>query len=277
MTKGESPHQLTAEALYDRLGTRRVGRQVLVLPEVDSTNAYALNRLAVEHGLEADGWVILAEYQSAGRGRLGRSWHAPRGASLLCTVLLCTPGERPKPTRLIMAAAVAVVDGVAHAAGVDATIRWPNDVYVGNRKLAGILVEVRPLGAERHATAIGIGVNCLQHVGHFPSELRDRSTSLELLSPFAVDRTAVAAAILRRLDEYLGPAAVGGADEDDFDYRLAEEWRRRSADIGEHVILQYAGESFSGRILDVHPHSGLLVHLDTGARRHFDPATTSRL
>jgi BirA family transcriptional regulator, biotin operon repressor / biotin---[acetyl-CoA-carboxylase] ligase len=278
MSNGGSAHELSAEVLRSAVNTRRVGRQVVVLPEVDSTNTYALEQMAGPHGVEADGWVVFAEYQTAGRGRHGRGWHAPRGASLLFTVLLCSKGDIPEPTRLIMAASVAVADGVARAAGVDATIRWPNDIQVAGRKLAGILVEVRPLPSDAWVTAIGIGVNCLQHVGHFPPELRDRATSLELVSPFAVDRQAVAVSILRRLDEYFAEEnSFGGEGNAELDARLAEEWRARSGDIGERVILESVGETYTGRILDVQPRSGLLVHLDTGARRQFDPATTTRV
>jgi BirA family biotin operon repressor/biotin-[acetyl-CoA-carboxylase] ligase len=277
---------------------RRVGRNVVVLPEVDSTNSYALDVLLLQHGAAADGWAIFAEYQTAGRGRLGRSWHSPRGAGLTFTVLLCeaadspptaphsalspphsalrTPHSVPPPARLVMAAAVAVAAGIEQAADVEPEIRWPNDLYVRGKKLAGILIETRStavLGDDAaagvSAAAIGIGVNCLQHAGHFPPELRGQATSLDLESPHPVDRAGVARAILRQLDVRLAA--------DQTDDELAAAWRSRSTDIGAYVTLADHGRTFTGRIIDVQPRTGLLLQLDTGAPREFDPATTTRV
>ena len=282
-------HRLNASDLIRGLNTRRIGRQIIVLPEVDSTNTYALDTLAAKIGKAADGYVVFAEYQTAGRGRLGHRWHSPRGASLIFTVMLCdditregaggarrdlrtsTEAITSGPVRLVMAAAVAVVAGIEQATGVEPVIRWPNDVYVGSKKLAGILVEVRTVCGTVRATAVGIGVNCLQHAPHFTPEIRDRATSLEVEAAQPIDRVAVAQAILPKLDAYIAD------DHDVRDVRLAADWRARSADIGAHVMLQSEGQTFSGRIVDVHPQQGLLLQLDTGGRREFDPATTTRL
>jgi len=313
-------HQLDAAELLDGLRGRRVGRNVVVLPEVDSTNSYALDVLLLQHGAAADGWAIFAEYQTAGRGRLGRSWHSSRGAGLTFTVLLCEaadspPGTPPSaishqpsavsrqpsalypkqlisphpsslishpsasaPARLVMAAAVAVAAGIEQAADVEPEIRWPNDLYVRGKKLAGILIETRArLDQSRDregavvglsAAAIGIGVNCLQHARHFPPELRGQATSLDLESPHPVDRAGVARAILRQLDVCLA---------DQTDDELAAAWRSRSTDIGAYVTLAAHGQTFTGRIIDVQPRTGLLLQLDTGAPREFDPATTTRI
>lgn len=253
-------------------GTKRVrvGRRVLVFDELDSTNEYALAVLAPRDGGAADGTVVFAEHQTAGRGRLGRTWHSPRGASLAMTVLLCESRLPPSPVRLVMAGGVAVARAVASTTDVDSVIRWPNDVYVGPKKLAGVLVEARSVKPDCWAVAIGIGINCLQHAGHFPPELRDRATSLELESRHTIDREAVAIAVLNELD------ALVRRDSTISDGELADQWRARSADLGARVTLRENGQLFTGVILDVHPQSGLVLQLDTGARRHFDPATASR-
>ncbi len=275
MSRGDASPLLNADALRDGLNTRRVGRTILMLPEVDSTNSYVLDRLASRQGEAADGTVVFAEHQTAGRGRLGRSWHSPRGASLMFTVLLC--GREAWPAaRLIMAAGVAVVEGIAEATEVEPVLRWPNDVYSRGRKLAGILVECRA-AADLRTTAIGIGVNCLQHASHFPPELRATATSLDLEARHPVDRTAVARAALRRLDAWVGDAGGRGpAPELEADQGLAAAWRRHSADLGTRVTLLADGRTFTGRILDINPIDGLLLQLDDGGRRLFDPATTSR-
>lgn len=280
---GSPPRQLSVELLSDGLNTRRVGRRILVLPQVDSTNTYALETVAASAGAQADGTVVFTEHQTAGRGRLGRSWHAPTGASLLMTTLLWEADDRPS-AYWCMAAAVAVVRGIEAATDLDPMIRWPNDVYIDGRKVAGILVEVRrpdliadrglPAGEKKTQgafVAIGIGVNCLQHAGHFPEEIRQQATSLEMASAHAVDRVSVAQAIMRALDD------VSGVSGTISDAQLAADWTERSGDIGTATTLVSGGQQFDGRIVDVHPQHGLVLQLETGARRHFDPATTSRL
>ena len=261
--------RLTAASITENLGVERVGRSVRVLDEIDSTNSHVL-RSAGAGDPAPDGAVVIAERQSAGRGRLGRSWVAPRGAGLTFTVALHEPLDRYSPSRLTMAATVALVDGIADVTDVEPAIRWPNDVWVGDRKLAGILVESMPLIGEIRFVALGIGLNCLQQPGHFPPALRDRATSLEIESRAPIDRLCVCRAVLRRLDAAL--LHPNARTDDDW----VSSWRERSADIGTRATLIDAGDRFTGRILDIDPRAGLLVQLDTGSRRHFDPCTTTR-
>jgi len=270
MTGGRGLHALDAAELLRGLNTRRVGREIIVLPEVDSTNTFVLDCVAAERGRSADGTVVFAEYQSAGRGRQGRTWDSPRGASLLFTVLLWEEESKLSHAQVVMNAALAVVEGVEEASEVEPVVRWPNDIHVGKRKLAGILVETRLLQPPRRAVALGIGLNCLQHAAHFPPELRDKATSLELECAHAVDRGAVAQALLRALDRRF---AVVGAASDDV---LARAWRERSDDIGARGTFWAAGREYTGWIVDVHPVNGLVLQLDAGGRLHFDPLTTNR-
>jgi len=322
-------HRLTADDLAAELGTRRIGRRVVVFDELPSTNTHALETLAADP-VDADGYcggdgaVVFAEHQTAGRGRLGRRWHSPRGASLMFTVLLLesdgnstalakrqanitdsssfhdsTATDSPatdsqirqspfairhshsdilnsqlairNSSLLPLVVAVALADAVHISTGVECLLRWPNDLYVGPRKLAGILIESRSVAPGRLAVAIGIGVNCLQHAEHFPPELRDRATSLDLECRRPIDRVAVARAAMQRLDALLGePGTID-------DNRIIAQWKARSADLGQRVTLVEAGHAFSGSILEVDPIDGLLLQLDTGARRAFHPATTSRI
>src|SRR5262249_37186740 len=159
------------------------------LAECDSTNAVALEAIARERHA-ADGLVVFTEFQTAGRGRLGRNWHAPRGASLLLTAVIC--GEPSAAPRLMLAAGIAVCDAIHEATGINAELNWPNDVGVLGRKLAGILIESVRFADGVAAHAVGIGLNCLQTAAHFPPELRDRATSLEMESTQPVNRVSVA-------------------------------------------------------------------------------------
>ena len=132
-------------------------------------------------------------------------------------------------------------------------------------------MEIRTLEPGARVVAIGIGVNCLQQADHFADDIRDRATSLEIESKYPVDRARVGRAILRRLDHFF-------ADPDRIDdENLSSLWQQRSADINTRVNLQHDGRAYTGRIVEVHPRTGLLLQLDSGARREFDPATTTRL
>jgi biotin-(acetyl-CoA carboxylase) ligase len=114
-------------------------------------------------------------------------------------------------------------------------------------------------------------VNCLQNELHFPPEIHGSATSLELESSQPVDRVSVGRAILRILDGFF---AEGSAVNDE---QLVAAWRECSADLGQHVTLLTEGRHCSGRIVDIHPMTGLLLQLDDGGRRHFDPSTATRV
>jgi len=150
-----------------------LGRPRLHLRRIDSTNsrAQALAIAGAPHGT-----LVTADEQSAGRGRQGRVWTAPAGRALLCSVLVRDP-----PRLLPLAAGVAVAD----VAGEAAQVKWPNDVLITGRKVAGILVEGRP--QERWAV-VGIGLNVAVRPEDFPAELRDRATTLGL-APSAIEPT----------------------------------------------------------------------------------------
>ena len=175
--------------------------------ELDSTNRHALE--AARSGAE-DGLVVVADHQTAGRGRLDRTWEAPPGSSLLVSVLL-----RPRPEGgraggahpLVMATAVALAGAVRVVAGVDAGLKWPNDLVARDRKLAGILAEVE-------GDAVVVGAGCNVNWDAFPPELAATATACNLEAGQPVDRDALLDDFLTRLGDALDdPAAV------DRDYR----------------------------------------------------------
>lgn len=171
-------------------------RRIVVLEATGSTNDDA-RRLAAEGAPE--GTVVLAERQSAGRGRLGRSWDSPERAGLYLSVLL-RPTEPPEDIgRYPIAAAVAVCSACRAFVGADAVLKWPNDVLVHGRKLAGILSELRQ-GNSGTELVLGVGVNVNQTREDFEAALRGTATSLrELRRGVRVDREALAAALLEAL------------------------------------------------------------------------------
>lgn len=159
-------------------GARLLGVPLHVLPMTTSTNDEA-HRGAKDGASHGTTWV--AEAQTAGRGRRGRTWLSPDGDGLLFSVLLrlgCEPSRLPP---LALLAGLAVRDAVVRSApGVEAKIKWPNDVLVGPRKLAGVLIEAITVGTRVDAVVVGIGINV--HTRSFPQEIRDRATSIALES-----------------------------------------------------------------------------------------------
>ena len=189
----------------------------------------------------------------------------------MATILLFEKAASLSASAWMMLAGLVTVRAIASATEIEPSLRWPNDIYVDGRKLAGILVEGRTMSDASIALAVGIGINCLQQPGHFPPELRDRAVSLDMLSDEPIDRQRLAVALVQGFDN----ALAGG--ELNNEQALANAWRLHSVDVGEHVTLEHQNDSYAGRILDVHPRDGLLLQLDDGGRRLFDPIYTSRI
>ncbi len=264
MTAAHRP--LTRDDLV-AVSLHRLGRQVLTFDTVDSTNA-ALLRQAAEL---PDGTLAAAEMQTAGRGRLGRRWESPRGASVMLSVLLHEPVGSPLLPLGGLLGALAACEAVEQATACTPAVRWPNDVVIAGRKVAGVLAETTGSGPTR-ALVIGVGINCLQHAGHFSPALAGRATSLDLACPGPVARAAVAAALVQRLDVWL--ADGGRADRV---AALRTTWRRRCVEIGARVTLEHDGRSFTGTMLDIDDDGNLIVELDRGGRRHFVAAVTTQV
>lgn len=216
-------------------------RRIVVLEKTGSTNDEA-RRLANQGA--PDGTVVIAEGQSAGRGRLGRSWDSPEGVGLYLSLLLRRPDPIDRIGRYAIATAVAVC-ATCRVMSVDrVALKWPNDVLVDGRKLAGVLAEVRqgPSGAE---LVLGIGVNVNQVAEDFPPTLQGTATSLRVLRRgVAVDREAVAATLLENLDETIAWIRGDGWGE------VAERFLRYAPDATGRRVRLAAGGSGSTDGLD---------------------------
>jgi BirA family biotin operon repressor/biotin-[acetyl-CoA-carboxylase] ligase len=203
--------------------------------ELGSTNEYILD--TVRSGRAADGLVVVADHQTAGRGRLGRTWEAPPGSSLLVSVLLHVDHRDPAH-RVVAAASLALAGAVETVAGTTPRLKWPNDLVVGDRKLAGLL-------AEREGDALVVGAGCNVNWRAFPPHLADLATACNLEAGHTVDRDALLDAFLARLADEL----------DDLDGVIVRA-RERSATLGRCVRVERLGAA---------PLVGVAVALDEGA------------
>jgi len=265
-------HVLDIARIRATLDTKRIGKRIEYLLETTSTNNEAWRLVAAEvQQLARDGLVVLAEHQTAGRGRLGRTWHSPRGASLLCSIVVTDRVCRFAGDEVMLLCAVATCDAVARATSVKPRIKWPNDLIVNQRKLAGILIESKSIAGEGRTFVCGIGINCLQQRGHLAPELAATATSLELESAVPVDRTRVACALLTEFDAWLGAVETDGIEV------LRRAWLHRCEPMGRHIRLRCRGETYSGTTVDIDPSAALVIQLDSGHRRAFSAADTTVL
>jgi BirA family transcriptional regulator, biotin operon repressor / biotin---[acetyl-CoA-carboxylase] ligase len=246
-----------AEA-FDRAGVGRhgIGSTIHFFPTIGSTNDVAL-KLAARG--DAHGAVVIADEQTAGRGRRGRAWFSPPGSGLYVSLVLSPARVRHDPERatmlVTMMAGVALAEGLETATGLRADIKWPNDLYVARRKLAGILAEAVP-GAETRVV-VGYGINVSATA--FPRELADRATSIESELGRRADRAALCAetvrAIARRYDDLLDAR---------FD-AILDAWRARApASRGARVRWETQAGTQSGITAGIDDAGALLV--DVGGR-----------
>ena len=251
-----SPNALHGDDLMARLPRNRViGRDVRVFTETTSTNDI-IEKLARD-GV-AEGSVVFAETQTRGRGRMGRQWHSPTGSGLWFSVLL-RPRLRPSAaTQLTVVSAVAVARAIERETGLRPDIKWPNDIMFGQKKVAGILLE---LGAEldriRHAT-LGIGIDVNVDPAELPAEVREVATSLRSELGRVVDRASLATAVLRELDHLYQRLGDG-----DF-HEIGDEWMRRCSTLGRRVVIHIGDRRVTGRAEALDDEGALLVRTEFG-------------
>ena len=213
-------------------------RDVRWLARVDSTQRVARD---LARSGAAEGTAVVAEEQTAGRGRLGRAWHSPAGENLYCSVVLRPPRAPAEVPQVALVAGIAVAAAVEEAAGRRPAIKWPNDVLLDGKKVAGILTEMESEMERVHHVIAGIGVNL--NTRRFPRELRTKASSLLLLTGRSIDRARFTAGLLAALEARYGRyLSVGFAS-------VRTEWESYSCLTGTEVRVQGPGGEVTGRVL----------------------------
>ena len=225
-----------------------LGGPLLHLDTTTSTNDRA-RELALAGA--PTGTVVVAEQQTAGRGRQGRSWVAPRGSALTASIVLRPDEQLLRALPLL--APLAVCEACESVADVQTAIKWPNDVWIDGMKVAGILIESRP--QERWAT-LGVGINVGTEVHDFPPELRDVATSLKIAAAADVSRELMLEALLARLDVRLRSDSES----------VLDDYRQRDALHG-HAVRWAGG---NGTAQGVDERGNLIVFTDAGERLELD-------
>jgi BirA family biotin operon repressor/biotin-[acetyl-CoA-carboxylase] ligase len=269
---------MDAAALRAALRTEHLGRAVESHASMGSTNDRALDLLGQG---AAHGTLVLADAQTAGRGRRGHAWHSPPGLAIHASLVL--RGERPldSPALLVAAAGLGIAEGIEAAAPVSAGIKWPNDVWIRGRKVAGILVEARGFRADAPCFVLGFGINVLHAPSDFPAELRATATSLAMEAgataeaghpaPAVPTREVVLRAVLEALEPLvacaLGGVPAGRASAASI-ASIHTRYRDRSVLLGRRVTLLDGDVPLTGVVADLSAADGLLLRTADGVLRH---------
>lgn len=254
-TRGEIPADdpaLFAE-LRPRLPVGVMGVRFLACHETGSTNSVALALAALD---EPEGSVVVADYQTAGRGRQGRGWAAPPGTSLLVSILLrptCPPERIPQ---MSLVSGVALRETLA-LVGVECQLKWPNDLLLCGKKVGGILLEAGSGSLGRPVVVVGVGLNCNQARDDFPPELRGRAISVAIATGRPVDRTTLLELFLSSLDRWYATYLRDGFGP----VRVA--WLEAAAGLGQWVHLDGLGV---GRVTDLASDGSLILEVPSGGR-----------
>jgi BirA family biotin operon repressor/biotin-[acetyl-CoA-carboxylase] ligase len=253
---------LDPDKIGANLNTKRIGKKILVYNSTSSTNDIAAEYAANKGN---DGLAIFAEEQTAGRGRAGSKWISERADSILCSIVLT--GNNCSAELLSLTCAVAVAEAIGKVAKNHAKIKWPNDIILNDKKVAGILLESKNYNS--HTTYIlGIGVNCHQKKISFPPELQLIATSIDIEAQTICDRNPLAKRLLYSIDYWLKTAEKNSK-------AVMDKWKSLSLLLNSRVKLIFNGTQFAGNCIGIDPEKGLILQLESGGIRMFDAVHTT--
>ena len=251
-----APDVLHADDLIWRLPKgQTIGRDIRVFEQTTSTND-VIEKLARD-GVK-EGVVVFAESQTQGRGRLGRKWMSPARKGLWFSVLL-RPELRPQEaTQLTVASATALRNAIQEQTGLKTEIKWPNDILISGRKVAGILTELSAELDRVKYVLVGIGVDVNLNAADFPNELRGQASSLKIELGNAVSRVELAAEILGELDRVYGRILAGEFAA------VAGDWEQHCATLGQRLVIRLGERRVCGRAEALGEDGALLLRTEHG-------------
>ncbi|TAK63853.1 MAG: biotin--[acetyl-CoA-carboxylase] ligase [Bacteroidetes bacterium] len=272
---------LSPESIRKELHTKIIGRNIILLETIDSTNIY-LKSLGSQQGPE--GTVVLAEEQTAGRGRRGRNWTSQRGKNLTFSVLLHPTNQTQNVGLLSLLAGLAVTKAIRSSASLPAECKWPNDVLINGKKVCGILSEMVTSADNPPSIIVGIGINVNQT--EFPEEIRETATSLflesasysaslktfgsEILLPLKRDQNDITLCFdrVRILQKVLEEVEYWYIQYQLQRYeKIIQEWKRHCSMLGKTILFNQNGNIVSGVFADIAEDGALLLETNGTVQR----------
>ena len=233
-----------------------IGRDIRYLTETASTNTLAME-LAAQGAVE--GTVVIAEVQTGGKGRMGRNWVSPKGNLFFSAIL--RPDVSPHHAPLMtLAGAVAVATALRNISGVEAGIKWPNDILINGKKVCGLLTEMSAETDRIRHLVLGVGINCNMDPGLLPRDVQGSATSLAVAAQGTVDRTRVLAGALIELDRWYRAFLTDRRG-------ILDAWKDLNVTIGRQIAVSGAGETLTGTAAGIDAEGRLLVTLADGSTR----------
>lgn len=251
----EANKTILSEQIKNGLATKWLGRTIHFYDQVESTNLLAVE---LAQGDAPEGVVVLADQQLSGRGRGSRSWHSPAGVGIYCSVILRPQVEPEKGQLITLMAGVSIAKAIERQTELSPRVKWPNDVLINDKKVAGILLEARVSGARIGYAVIGFGINANNGRGDLPEDIRANASSLRMELKKTVDRGALVIEIFSELEKLYHNFQRG-----DFSVIL-EQWRHYSSTLGQRVRIWRKDKATEGLAFDLTENGGLLVTLAEG-------------
>ena len=250
-----TPDALIPAAISTGLETDIVGRDIICLGRTDSTNTQA--RMLAEQGA-VEGTVVIADQQSSGKGRMGRFWISPPAVNLYLSVVLKPVVPLRYATQLTFLTAVAVAEAIEESGDFSPQLKWPNDVLLGGKKVAGLLNELNAETEQIHFLVLGIGVNLNMPAEQFPADLRSPATSLLVERGEPVSRLSFTRTLLRRIDRLYALYMEKGFAP------ILSAWEKRCHMVGRRVEVDYQDYRLTGRVSGLDEVGALLLELPGG-------------
>jgi BirA family biotin operon repressor/biotin-[acetyl-CoA-carboxylase] ligase len=244
---------LSLEAIKIKL-KGHIGKNILFLEKVGSTNTLAIDIAEKSN----EGTVVLADSQERGRGRLGRTWISPPGTNIYMSVIIKPALGTENVTLITIMAAVSCAIALRRLTGLDITIKWPNDLVLNNKKLGGILTELKIYEKKIIFAIIGIGINVNVDVDVFPEEVRQIATSLRKETGKVYSRTEIVAEILNEIDYW-----HNFLNEND-KKTLISKWQRLASTLGREVMVIVNRETYRGLAESIDNQGMLMLRLPSG-------------
>jgi len=243
-----------------RLDTASIGKRIISLGSVGSTNSVAWKE--AEEGA-SHGTVVVAEEQTSGKGRLARRWESPAGLGIWMSVVLRPAVPPSTAPGITICASLAVAKAVRLLYALPVTLKWPNDVMVDERKLCGILTEMKTIRRKVGFVICGIGINVNQSREDFSPELRGSATSVFLSTGTRADRVELFVLVLKELERHYNTFLESGLPT------LVKDWRTMCPLFGRIVRVKTRDEEVEGVFFDIEPSGALVLRLDSGVQRSF--------
>ena len=248
---------LSLESLHSRLSTQWLGRPVFLFNQLESTNTYAVE--LVEKGTP-HGTVVIAESQTAGKGRFGRKWHSPANMNIYFSVILTQQPALSFISWIPLATGIAMAETIEELTNLKVSLKWPNDLMVDTKKIGGILCEGTTKGPNGRAVIVGVGLNINCREIHFPQELKEIATSLADAAGHTFDRHSVLGTVFSKLESYY--ERIWDSDRP----TLHSSYISRCSTLGRHVQVRLP----SNKLLE-----GIASHIGHEGELHVIPSNLS--